>query len=86
MELYIVTYKNASYAVAAYNKLLGYGVRNVRMSQTPFAIKGECDLCIKAYGENALDIVLNESRGKYPVNNVYLETNMDGKTVYKLIP
>ncbi len=85
MELYIITYKHGNYAIAAFNKLQGYGVRNMRISQTPFSIKGECDLCIKAYGQNTLDIVLNDDKGKYTVNNVYLEETQDGKTVYKLL-
>ncbi|MDF2678177.1 MAG: hypothetical protein K0Q97_2519 [Bacillota bacterium] len=86
MELYIITFKHGSYAIAAFNKLQGYGVRNMRVSQTPFSIKGECDMCIKAYGKNTLNIVLNECNGKYPISNVYLEATQDGKTVYKLLP
>lgn len=86
MELYIITFKHGSYAIAAYNKLQGYGVRNMKISQTPFSIKGECDMCIKAYGKPTLDIVLNECKNKYPVSNIYQEANQDGKTVYKLQP
>lgn len=86
MELYIITYKHGSYAIAAFNKLTGYGVRNMRLTQTPFSIKGECDLCIKATGKNTLDIILNECKGKYPISNVYLEAKQDGRTVYKLQP
>lgn len=85
MELYIITYKHGNYAIAAFNKLQGYGVRNIRISQTPFSIKGECDLCIKAYGKNTLDIVLDDDKVKHMVSNVYLEATMDGKTVYKLL-
>lgn len=85
MELYIITFKHGNYAVAAFNKLQGYGVRNIRLSQTPFSIKSECDLCIKAYGDDTLNIVLNECRGRYLVSNVYLEVNDNGRTVYKLI-
>jgi hypothetical protein len=85
MELYIITFKQGNYAVAAFNKLQGYGVRNIRLSPTPFSIKSECDMCIKAYGRNTLDIVLNECRGRYPVGNAYVEANDRGKTVYKLI-
>lgn len=86
MELYIITFKHGNYAVAAFNKLQGYGVRNMRLSQTPFSIKSECDLCIKAYGKNTLNVVLNECERKYPVSNVYLEANENGGTVYKLLP
>jgi hypothetical protein len=85
MEVYIITFKHGSYAVAAFNKLQGYGVRNMRVSQTPFSIKGECDLCIRAIGQNTLNIILNECEGKYPVSNIYLEASQDGRTVYKLL-
>jgi len=85
MEVYIITFKHGSYAVAAFNKLQGYGVRNMRVSQTPFSIKGECDLCIRAIGQDTLNIILNECEGKYPVSNIYLEASQDGRTVYKLL-
>ncbi|MGD9569266.1 MAG: hypothetical protein AB7V48_13325 [Sedimentibacter sp.] len=49
-------------------------------------LKGECDMCIKAYDKNTLNIVLNECKNKYPISNVYLEATQDGKTVYKLLP
>lgn len=85
MEVYIITFKHGSYAIAAFNKLQGYGVRNMRVSQTPFSIKGECDLSIRANGQNTLNIILNECKGKYPVSNVYLEVDQEGMTVYKLL-
>ena len=85
MELYIMTFKHGSYAVAAYNKLQGYGVRNIKASQTPFSLKGECDMCLKAYGQETLDIVLNECKGRYPVSNVYQEVNENGRTYYRLL-
>lgn len=85
MELYIITFKHGNYAVAAYNKLQGYGLRNIRLMQTPFSIKSECDLCIKAFGKEALNMVLNEC-GKYSVDNVYSAINKNGTYVYKLLP
>lgn len=86
MEIYIITFKHANYAVAAFNKLTGYGVKNMKLTQTPFSIKGECDLCIRAISEYTLDIILDECHGKYPISNVYLEAKQDGRTVYKLQP
>ncbi len=85
MEVYIITFKHGSYAVAAFNKLQGYGVRNMRVSQTPFSIKGECDLCIRAKGQYTLSIILDECEGRYPVSNIYLEVDQSGSTVYKLL-
>ncbi len=85
MEVYIITFKHGSYAVAAFNKLQGYGVRNMRVIQTPFSIKGECDLCIRANGNNTLNIILNECEGRYPISNVYMEAKQQGSTVYKLL-
>lgn len=86
MDLYILTFKHGNYAVAAFNKLQGYGVKNMKLSQTPFSIKSECDLCIKAYGQNTFNIILNECRGRYPLSNVYLEVKQGEKTMYKLLP
>ena len=85
MEVYIITFKHGNYAVAAFNKLQGYGVRNMRVIQTPFSIKGECDLCIRANGNNTLNIILNECEGRYPISNVYMEAKQQGSTVYKLL-
>lgn len=84
MELYIITFKHGNYAVAVFNKLQGFGVRNIHLAQTPFSIKSECDLCIKAYGKDAYNIVIKECR-KVPVDNVYLEFKQDGKTLYKIL-
>lgn len=86
MELYIITFKHGNYAVAAYNKLSGYGIRNIRLMQTPFSIKSECDLCIKAFGKEALNTVLNECSGRNSVDNVYSAVNKNGTYVYKLLP
>ncbi len=86
MELYIITFMHGSYAIAAYNKLQGYGLKNIKVAQTPFSIKGECDMCIKTHDRKTLDIVLNECRKRYPVSNVYMEAKQDGRTVYKLLP
>ncbi|WP_312811416.1 hypothetical protein [Sedimentibacter sp.] len=85
MELYIITFKHGNYAVAVFNKLQGYGVRNIYLTQTPFSIKSECDLCIKAYGENTYNIVMKECM-KVPVDNVFMEIKKDGKTMYKMLP
>ncbi len=85
MEIYIITFKHGNYAVAAYNKLAGYGLKNIRLMQTPFSIKSECDLCIKTFNKETLDIILRECKGKYPVNNVYDAININGSYVYKLL-
>ncbi|MFA9423612.1 MAG: DUF3343 domain-containing protein [Sedimentibacter sp.] len=84
MEIYIITFKHGNYAVAAYNKLSGYGLKNIRLMQTPFSIISECDLCIKAFSREALEIILRECQGKYPVNNVYSVINNNGSYLYKL--
>ncbi len=84
MELYIITFKHGNYAVAVFNKLQGYGVRNIHLSQTPFSIKSACDICIKAFGRDAYNIVMKECK-KVPVDNVYMEIKQDGKTLYKLL-
>lgn len=86
MEVYIITFLHGNYAVAAYNKLQGYGVKNIHLMQTPFSIKNECDLCIRTNDRRTLDMVLNECRGKYPVSNVYSQINKNGSCVYKLLP
>ncbi|HHZ03173.1 MAG TPA: DUF3343 domain-containing protein [Tissierellia bacterium] len=86
MEVYIVTFKHGNYAIAAFNKLQGYGVKNIRLTQTPFSIKNECDLCIKVFNRDTLDIVLKECKGRFPVSNVYFGTYRNGTYVYKLLP
>jgi len=85
MELYIITFKHGNYAVAAFNKLSGYGLKNIRLTQTPFSIKSECDLCIKAFSKEALNIILRECKGKYPIDNVYTSIYNNGSYVYKLL-
>lgn len=86
MEVYIVTFKHGNYAVAAFNKLQGYGLENIKLTQTPFSIRNECDLCIKAFNRDTLNIVLNECKGRFPVSNVYSGMNHNGSYVYKLLP
>ena len=86
MEVYIITFLHGNYAVAAFNRLQGYGVQNIQLLQTPFSIKNECDLCIKTNDRKTLDIVLNQCKGKFPVSNVYSQINKNGSYVYKLLP
>lgn len=83
---YIITFQHGNYALAAFSRLQGYGVRNIKLMQTPFSIKNECDLCIRTNDDKTLDIVLNECRGKFPVSNVYRGMNRNGSYVYKLLP
>lgn len=83
---YIITFQHGNYAIAAFSRLQGYGVKNIRLIQTPFSIKNECDLCIKVVDQNTLDIVLNECMGKFPVSNVYSGVNRNGSYLYKLLP
>lgn len=86
MEVYIITFLHGDYAVAAFSKLQGYGLKNIKLMQTPFSIKNECDICIKTNDRITLDIVLNECKGKFPVSNVYSGMNRNGSYVYKLLP
>ena len=86
MEFYIITFLHGNYAVAAFNRLQGYGVKGIQLMQTPFSIKNECDICIKTNNQKTLDTVLNECRGKFPVSNVYGRINKNGSYVYKLLP
>lgn len=72
MEVFVITFLHGNYAVAAFNRLQGYGVKNIHLIQTPFSIKNECDLCIKTNDRRTLDIILNECRG---VSNVYSQIN-----------
>jgi len=83
MEVFVITFLHGNYAVAAFNRLQGYGVKNIHLIQTPFSIKNECDLCIKTNDRRTLDIILNECRG---VSNVYSQINKNGCCVYKLLP
>lgn len=86
MEIYIVTFRHRDYAVAAFSKLEGYGVRNIRLASVPFSIKSECDLCIKVTDTEALKTVLRECKGKNIINNIYSGIRVDGTFVYKLLP
>ncbi len=83
---YIITFQHGNYALAAFSRLQGYGVKNIRLMQTPFSIKNECDLCIKVSDQKTLDIVLNECMDKFPVSNVYIGMNRNGSYLYKLLP
>lgn len=86
MEVYIITFLHGNYAVAAFSRLQGFGYNNIKLTQTPFSIKNECDLCIKVNDRKTLDIVLNECRSKFPVSNVYSRMERNGSYVYKLLP
>ena len=86
MEVYIITFQNGNYAVAAFSKLQGYGYKNIKLIQTPFSIKNECDICIKTNDRKTLDIILNECRGRFPISNVYSAMERNGSYVYKLLP
>lgn len=86
MEVYIITFLHGNYAVAAFSRLQGFGLKNIKLMQTPFSIKNECDLCIKATDSKTLDIVINECKGKFPISNVYSGMNRNGSYVYKLLP
>ena len=85
MELYIITFKHGNYAVATYNKLASYGWRNLRLAQTPFSIKSECDMCIKAFNSEAMNAVLRECSSKNSIDNVYSVINSNGSYIYKLL-
>lgn len=85
METYIVTFQHGNFAVAAFTKLQGYGVKNIKLMQTPFSIKNECDLCIKVNDNKTLNIVIDECKGKFPISNVYCGMTRNGSYVYKLL-
>ena len=84
MEHYVITFKYGNYTMAAYSRLQSLNISNIKLASVPFTIKTECDLCIIVYDYNTLVSVLNESV-KYPVDNVYLATKMNGSFVYKLM-
>jgi hypothetical protein len=86
MEVYIITFQHGNYAIAAFSKLQGYGLKNIKLIQTPFSIKNECDICIKVNDRKTLDLVLNECMSKFPVSNVYSGMERNGSYVYKLLP
>lgn len=88
MDIYIVTFKHGNYAVAAFSKLQSLNINNIKLSQVPFSIKSECDLCLKVYDTETLKFLLRECRGKFPVDNVYsaIRQNGNGMYIYKLLP
>lgn len=85
MEQYIITFRHGNYAVATYNKLHGYGLSNIKLTQTPFSIRSECDLCIIAYNRDALNDVIKYYNGGFPIQNVYERIIKNGSFIYKLI-
>ena len=84
MEHYVITFKFGNYTMAAYSRLQSLNIRNIKLASVPFAIKTECDLCIIVYDYNTLITVLNESY-RYPIDNVYEVTRVNGSYVYKLM-
>ena len=86
MEVYIITFQHGNYAVAAFSRLQGYGLKNIKLIQTPFSIKNECDICIRANDSRTLDAVLSECRNNFPISNVYVGMDRKGSYVYKLLP
>lgn len=86
MEQYIITFKHGNYAVAAHSRLEGYGYKNINLTQVPFSIKSECDLCLTTNDLETLKAILRECRGKYHINNVYSGIRQSGSLVYKLLP
>lgn len=86
MELYIITFKNGNYAVAAFSRLEKLNLKNIKLTSVPFSIRSECDLCIKTNDVETLKIILRECRDKYPIGNVYSAIKVNGSYVYKLLP
>lgn len=86
MEIYIITFKQGNYTIAAFSRLENMGLKDIRLSSVPFSIKSECDLCIKTNNYEMLKSILRECRGKYPINNVYSSIKVNGTYVYKLLP
>lgn len=86
MELYIITFKHGNYTIAAYSNLEKYKLTNIKLSQTPFSIKSECDLCLKTKDLETLKLIIRECRGKFPIDNVYSTIKQNGLLVYKLLP
>ena len=84
MEDYIITFSNGNYAVAAYNKLHGYGY-NIKLMQTPFSIRNECDLCIRAFNSEDVNMLIKQCKGQYHISNIYQGINHKGSYIYKLI-
>ncbi|HOK48699.1 MAG TPA: DUF3343 domain-containing protein [Sedimentibacter sp.] len=83
MEVFLITFLHGNYAIAAFNRLQRYGIKNAQLIQTPFSIKSECDFCIKTNDRETLDFILKECRG---VSNVYSQVYKNGRYVYKLLP
>ena len=86
MELYIITFKNGNYTVAAYNEFRKLNMRNIKLSPVPFAIRGECDVCIKTIDYETLKEIIRQSRGRYPVDKVYSSIRINGIQTYKILP
>lgn len=84
MEHYVITFKFGNYTMAAYSRLQSLNIRNIKLASVPFSIKTECDLCIIVYDLYTLQTVLNESI-KYPIDNVYIATRVNGTYVYRLL-
>lgn len=84
MEHYVITFRFGNYTMAAYSRLQSLNIRNIKLASVPFAIKTECDLCIIVYDYNTLITVLNESF-RYPIDNVYEVTKVDGSYSYRLM-
>lgn len=85
MDLYIITFQHGNYALAAFSRLQGLGFKNIKLMQTPFSIKNECDLCIKVTDDKTLDLLLQECKGRFTVANVYRGMYKNGSYVYKLL-
>lgn len=83
MEQYIVTFVHGNYAIAAFSTLQGFGLKNIKLIQTPFSIKNECDICIRVNGAYTLDTIINECRAKYPISNIYYCSERNGSLIYK---
>jgi hypothetical protein len=86
MEIFIITFKHGNYAVAAFSHLEKIKMGNVKLSQIPFSIKSECDLCIKTNSNETLRFILRECKGRFPVDKVYGGTRQNGVYLYKLLP
>lgn len=86
MELYIITFTNRNYAIAAFSKLENMRIKNIKLTSVPFSIKSECDICIKTNDRESLKAILRECKGKYPINNVYSSVKVNGANMYKVLP
>lgn len=86
MEIYIITFRQGNYTIAAFSRLESLKFKDIKLSSVPFSIKSECDLCIKTNNFETLKEILRECKGKYPINNVYSSIKVNGTYVYKLLP